>query len=267
MADKEKSKIHPLVSMMAVKVGKVDDKGNPNEDYDNDQAMDDAVTHLAGITEENKNLQESQAKIQEANDKLAEAIETEPELAAVLKDCIAGIPFRAAIARHFDPSELEPQEGDPDYEAAGKMRAERLQNIADGQKMQAEHEANKSEVVKNINEFLKEEGLEGEESDAAVKQIDDIIQNLLNYKLDKPTIQKLHRAHNFDKHIEDAKEQGRVEGRNEQIEAKKQKSVVKQDDIPSLTPGGETETPEAKPVKKGSMTPLSKDYVKNLTNR
>lgn len=69
----------------------------------------------------------------------------------------------------------------------------------------------------------------------------EILANLLDGKVNKGILTKLYQGWIYDAAVADALETGKVEGRNEQIEAKR-KQARKTDGLPA--DGGSVETPE-----------------------
>ena len=153
-----------------------------------------------------------------------------------------GVPVQVAIARQFDPSELAVPEGEPDYDAYKKAATERSQRLADMKARTEARDKNIAQSKTDVDAFFAEHGLDEAEQKQFVEWVDnEILANLLDGKVNKGILTKLYQGWIYDAAVADALETGKVEGRNEQIEAKR-KQARKTDGLPA--DGGSVETPE-----------------------
>lgn len=177
-----------------------------------------------------------------ANKTIMEVVQAYPEFAQIIEDVANGVPVQVAITRQFDPAELEIPEGEPDYEAYKKAAAERTQRLADMKARTEARDKNMAQSKTDVDAFFAERGLDEAEQKQFIEWVDnEILANLLDGKVNKEILTKLYQGWVYDTAVTDALEAGKVEGRNEQIEAKR-KQAKKTDGLPA--DGGSVETSE-----------------------
>ena len=171
-----------------------------------------------------------------------EVVQAYPEFAQIIEDVANGVPVQVAIARQFDPAELEIPEGEPDYEAYKKAATERTQRLADMKIRTETRDKNMAQSKTDVDAFFAERGLDEDEQKQFIEWVDnEILANLLDGKVNKEILTKLYQGWVYDTAVTDALEAGKVEGRNEQIEAKR-KQAKKTDGLPA--DGGSVGTSE-----------------------
>ena len=135
------------------------------------------------------------------------------------------------------------------HEAANKTIMEVVQAYPEFaqiiEDMKARTEARDKNIAQSktdVDAFFAEHGLDEAEQKQFVEWVDnEILANLLDGKVNKGILTKLYQGWIYDAAVADALETGKVEGRNEQIEAKR-KQARKTDGLPA--DGGSVETPE-----------------------
>ena len=135
------------------------------------------------------------------------------------------------------------------HEAANKTIMEVVQAypefaqiIADMKARTEARDKNIAQSKTDVDAFFAEHGLDEAEQKQFVEWVDnEILANLLDGKVNKGILTKLYQGWIYDAAVADALETGKVEGRNEQIEAKR-KQARKTDGLPA--DGGSVETPE-----------------------
>lgn len=174
-------------------------------------------------------LAESDKKIaghEAANKTIMEVVQAYPEFAQIIEDVANGVPVQVAIARQFDPSELAVPEGEPDYDAYKKAATERSQRLADMKARTEARDKNIAQSKTDVDAFFAEHGLDEAEQKQFVEWVDnEILANLLDGKVNKGILTKLYQGWIYDAAVADALETGKVEGRNEQIEAKRKQAA------------------------------------------
>lgn len=232
----EKPKRHPFKVKMLTVMG----KENPEEiDFDENEMFDKANEHVSG-------LEDYKSKSLEANQKLIDLIKSEPELFAIIEDMIKGASFREAIARHIDPADLTPMEGEPDIEGWKKNSDERISKMSSASEYQKTLATNKETASQAIEEFVKENNLSDEEAQDLVTKIDQLVNDILDFKVDKNTLSQFYKMINYDKDQASATEAAKIAGKNEAIVAKKE-DAKKTDGLPDITTSS-TQIEEQKPV-------------------
>lgn len=214
----------------------------PDDKFEDDnQIKAKARTHI-------KELSDYRTKNRESNKKVVAMLHAHPELVDVMQDLDAGADMRVALARHFDPADLVPQQGDPDYDAWGKAKTERETKFSERQKWQKSYETNRKEASETLKQFATDMKMdEATVKDYATK-VDAVLGDVYNGKLSRQFLDAMHKALMFDQAVAEAKDVGRVAGRNEQIETKIAKTeAAVGDGLPDLKKSGElqeTKVPE-----------------------
>ena len=207
------------------------------------------------IAEEFDDLDGYRTRNVEANRKLAELFETEPELVAIIRDMYEGASFREAIAANVDLDDLKPMEGDPDYEAIQARVQARKEKIAANSKLAEELDANQQASLKEIEEFVKENELDQEGCMELLQIIDDLIADAAKGKISKNLLSIVRRHLSHDNDVKEAHESGLIDGRNEKIETIKEKESGQGDGLPTLGGGGASGLNESR-ASKGGLSSL-----------
>lgn len=185
---------------------------------------------------------EEKLKIFEDNSKvLDDLVNSDKDLYAIVSYMLVDhIPVRAAVAKVFGPDNLEPKEGDPDYEYWQQSADERRKRGEDYRKWMAEKKKNEEEANKNIDEFCAEKGYDDAEKQNLINFINDFYDSLSSLKISKDLLQKFDDARNHDKDVETAAAEGKINGRNENIVARRAEENGSRsgDGIPTPTGGG-----------------------------
>lgn len=197
----------------------------PDRNFDADEDYENGVGDMMD------SLVSFRDKTRQADKKFAEVLEANPDLGMVIRDMMDGASLTEALARHIDPADLTPAEGDPDYEGWERNRNERLQRAEDRKKRQEQFDANLEISAKNIREFAEENNMTTEEAAKWLEPFDKLLGEINNGTLSKETLLKIKRITDYDKDIENARNEGLLKGRNENITAQKQ-AVPKGDGLP-----------------------------------
>ena len=192
--------------------------------------------------------------------KLMTQFNRDPEEAEAFLEYLDGVPFAAAMRRHKGDEIFSMKEGDEgwdEYEKAGKEREAQHAKNREALEMFMQN-AKDSESA--MAEFLEEAGLDEEGSKSFTDLVTSIINDMSSGKVSKDTLALLKRAVDYDKDLEGAREQGRVDGRNEKIEAEKKR--MKGSGLPNTGAGGNAS--EEVEVKKSNPTA---DFLASVRRR
>ena len=214
----------------------------------NDQEWDD-------LTERGFAEDEERIKAYEDNEKVIQDIlDSDKDAAAVISEMIVnGTPFRAAVAKYFDPEDLVAKEGDADYEYYQKSTDERKRMGQEFRMRGEEKRNNEKEAYDNIDKFVEKKALD----DAAKQQFIDYINELYNdlsvLRLSTKTLEKLYKAMTYDEAVAEAAEAGAIEAKNDAIEAARVKKAVDTvgDGVPA--PAGGSAPARPAPRKKATI--------------
>jgi hypothetical protein len=219
------------------------------EDYDS--ALDEHLNELEGYRERGK----------VANQKLLALFESEPAVGEMVRDMMNGASFREAAARHFSAEDFTPSEGDPDYEGWTKNKTEREDKAKKRRDYEANYANNLKAAEKELEAFAKEHKLDEKATDEFLEKMQGVLDDFNNGKITKDTLTLMRRAMTYEKDIEDAREEGRIAGRNEKITAEREKDEdQKGDGIPKV--GGSPDSPDGSRAKGGYFEGL-RDRMKD----
>ena len=120
------------------------------------------------------------------------------------------------------------------HEAANKTIMEVVQAYLADMKARVEtREKNMARSKTDVDAFFAEQGLSEEEQQRFVAWVDnEILANLLDGKVNKEILTKLYQGWVYDTAVAEARETGKVEGRNEQIETRRVRAQ-KTDGLPA----------------------------------
>jgi len=226
----------------------------PDVTPQSDQEWDDlAERGFAEDEEKIKNFEDNKKVIEDL-------IDSDKDLAAVTSEMIVnGTPFRAAVAKFFDPEDLVAKEGDEDYDYYQKSSDERKKMGQAFRERGARRRANEKEAYDNIDKFAEKKAFD----EAAKKEFIDFVNNLYNdmgeLKLSMQTLEKLYKAMTYDEAVAEAAENAELDGKNQAIEAARVKKVAATagDGVPAPM-GGSAPAPEKPKKQKGFFDDLPK---------
>ena len=211
----------------------------------NDQEWDD-------LTERGFADDETRIKSYEDNEKIIQDIlDSDKDAAAVISEMIVnGTPFRAAVAKYFDPEDLVAKEGDDDYEYYQKSTDERKRMGQEFRARGEEKRKNTKDAYDNIDKFAEKNGMDAAAKDAFISFVNTLYNDLSVLKLTQETLTKLYKAMTYDEAVAEAAETGEIDGKNAAIEAQRVRktSAANGDGVPTPQ-GGSAPVPTPKPKK------------------
>lgn len=216
-----------------------------DREFNSDEDWDNAAEEAYAEDEESINVFKDNNKV------IDEVIASDKDLAAIIADIVANhIPFRAAVAKRFDPEDLVAKEGDDDYEYYQKSYEERVATGKEIQRLAQERLKNEDEAYDNIDAFCEEKGYSDEDKKEFIKFINEFYNSLSMRKITPDILKTLDNARHYEDDMASAEESGFVAGKNENIAAKRaeQKSQAAADGVPVPQGGGApvTEAPAKK---------------------
>lgn len=213
----------------------------PDRQFADENEYDDALYDY--LADNDRKLAGHEA----ANRTIMEVVEAYPEFAQIIEDVAGGVPVQVAIARQFDPSELEVAQGEPDYAAYKQAAAERRKRLADTKSRIEARERNMAQSKTDVEAFFAQHGLGEAEQKQFIEWVDnEILANLLEGKVNREILTKLYQGWVYDAAVSDALEAGKAEGRNEQIEARR-RQARKTDGLPSAGGGAVQDSAQDSP--------------------
>lgn len=212
-----------------------------NEQADEAEATDDETEKdTEDANKEVESLKEYKKRNEEANETLIEVFDQYPEIPAFIRDLDRGASLAEAFARNFDHDDLKSFEGEPDYEGWDKARKERMDKKKKSQEFAQTLDSNIDFSRSEMDAFRQENKLSEQQAQSFVDGLNELLDSVYNGKVDRKFLGMILKAQNADREIADARKQGEIKGRNENIEAKradKEKKVG--DGLPNLTGKGD----------------------------
>lgn len=203
-----------------------------------DQEWDDLTERALSEDEEN-------AKV------LQDILDSDKDLSTVVSEMIVnGTPFRAAVAKYFDPEDLVAKEGDEDYEYYQKSTDERKRMGQEFRARGEEKRKNTKDAYDNIDKFAEKHGMDAAAKDAFIGFVNTLYNDLSVLKLTPETLTKLYKAMTYDEAVAEAAETAEIDGKNAAIEAQRVRktSAANGDGVPTPK-GGSAPVPTPKPKK------------------
>ena len=199
----------------------------PDEEWADDDAYEEKLAN---------HLQEAETKLNEykSNDEvISDLMERNPEFAMVIMAMRKGMPFEAALRRYLgDIFKDTVEEGDPDWDALKKASDEFLAEKKKSDDEIATRTANleKSDIA--FTEFVERNFPTEEEQIAFAEYVRTTLGNIGMGDLNDTIFEMFLKAYKHDTDVEDAKEAGAIEARNEKITAKRIKEKTDTDGMP-----------------------------------
>ena len=229
----------------------------PDSNYEEDEQgiYRDAMSRLDALEKDSKSYKD-------LSEKMSARLDKDPREAEVMLDWLDGVDFRTAIARHMGPEALTaPEEGSEEYENWNKAGEERRKELADMKAKVDEYRANADASAADLQSLAEENGWSDEERTEVENYITDVLNKVYSGRLDKDFYNNVLKARNYDNDIAGAREQGRVDGRNEKIEV--EKKHLAGSGLPNGKSGGNaSEEVDAKPAKNTTV-----DFLDKLSKR
>lgn len=193
----------------------------PDVNPQSDQEWDDLAER--GYAEDEERLK----NFEDNNKVIEDLIDSDKDLAAVTSEMIVnGTPFRAAVAKFFNPEDLVAKEGDEDYEYYQKSSDERKQMGRAFRERGAQKRANEKEAYDNIDKFAEKKALDAAAKQEFIDFVNTLYNDLSVLKLSMKTLEKLYKAMTFDEAVAEAAETGAIEAKNQAIEAARVKKAA-----------------------------------------
>lgn len=217
-----------------------------------DQEWDDLAEQYMEEDEERLKIFDENAKV------IDDILYSDKDLARVVSEMITnGTPFRAALAKFFDPEDLTPKEGDEDYEYYNKSRDERIQFGKELMQKAEERKKNEEAAYATIDAYCEKKAYDEVEKNALIDYINNFFAGLAECKITEEMLQQFDNARNYDKDVAEAAETAEIDARNEAIEARRASAAeqMNADGVPApsggSTPARQVEKKEENPFFSG----------------
>lgn len=227
-----------------------------DRNWEDDATYDeDLATHLE---ETDKRL----ATYTESDERIARILDLNPEFSDVLDAMDQGVPFLVALRRYAgDIFENAPVEGDDDFEAYREAAEAYLSEKKKSDEEIATRKTNLADSEARFVEFVESQGWDEKKQDAFVKFVVDSLNALSMGDVSEKYLGIMRDAFTHDEDVEEAKETGAIEARNEKITAKRIKAEAETDGMPM----GGSASPivvEEEPEEDDFLSGVLRDYEK-----
>lgn len=226
----------------------------PDQELEGDDAyFEAAINHI-------DELETYQKENDEANRKVVEVLEQQPEIGSILSDMVQGASFEEALARNIDIESIQPAKGDPDYEKWAKAKADRIKRMEEARGFEKKLVESRKVSLENVAAFQKEKGLSDTERTQFTTKINTILTDILEEgKVTPEFLDVMYKGLAFQEAIDTARKQGEIRGKNEAIDQKKATRATQDDGLPTLTSQGPTKPRKADPITTG-LENYNKNY-------
>lgn len=226
-----------------------------DEEWADDAIYDERLT---------QHLEDSDARLAEYAESdaiISDIIDRNPEFAMVMDAMRRGMPFRVALSRYLGDIVGGAEEGDPDWDELKKASDEFL---AEKKKAEDEIATRNSNLDKSnalLTEFVERMFPTEQEQVDFVEYLRSTLSNIGMGDFSEAFFDMVYKAYMHDADVEDAKETGAIEARNEKITAKRIKAEAETDGMPM----GGSASPivvEEEPEEDDFLSSVLRDYEK-----
>lgn len=178
------------------------------------------------------------------NEKLMRRYQEDPEEVAILMDYMEGMPLIDAIVKHKGEEALTMKEGDEGWESYQKAVSDRKADRKHQMDLMEEIKGNMGSSMKEFDAWAEENGFDDAQKAKVWELLQGDLDNISRGKFTKEILGRYKDALNYQKDVEGAREQGKAEGKNEAIEAKRKE--MKGSGLPAVDAGNVQEPEEKK---------------------
>lgn len=199
----------------------------PDEEWADDAAYEEKLTSHLSETDAELNKYKSNDEV------ISDLMERNPEFAMVIMAMRKGMPFEQALRRYLgDIFKDTVEEDDPDWEALKKASDEFLAEKKKADDEIATRTANLEKSDLAFTEFVERNFPTEDEQIAFAEYVRNTLSNIGMGDLSENIFDMFLKAYKHDTDVEDAKEAGAIEARNEKITAKRIKEKNETDGMP-----------------------------------
>ena len=198
-----------------------------DRNWEDDATYDeDLATHL-------EDTDARLATYAESDERIARILDLNPEFALVLDAMDKGMPFLVALRRYAgDIFENTPEKGDDDFEAYHEAAEAFLADKKKTDEEVATRNNNLKDSEARFVEFVESQGWDEAKQDEFVKFVVDSLNALSMGDVSEKYLGIMRDAFTHDEDVEDAKETGAIEARNQKITTKRIKETTETDGLP-----------------------------------
>jgi len=218
----------------------------------------------SAIKEFAEGAREFEKTTKEANQKLVNIFNQNPEVVQLIRLMNEGASFVEALPYAVDVESMAPAEGDPDYQAWNEAKEKGAAQRAEREKAMQEVSKNLEMSMQEVDKFAKENEMSPEEAGEFLTNIDELISNISKGNITKDILDKLRKGLFHEKTVAEETQKAEVRGRNEAMEEKitKEEAEAEGDGLPDVDSGAPPEkAEEAIDDPAGALGASIEDYV------
>ena len=186
-------------------------------------------------------------ELREMNDRMVETISDDPRAAQFFADMMNGQGGIKSLVRYFGKKLIDVEEGTPEYDEIMAADAEFMAEHEQSKVLDEENRAKAQAFFAAFSDYCKRKNLN--EDVYMVKIWDEFLDRVMEWTISDEIFDKLVKAVDYDKDVDDAFEAGKIKGRNTNINEMRSKPS---DGMPS---GLSSQAPVVERLKRG-MNPL-----------
>lgn len=209
-----------------------------------DGKFDDEQEYFRKAMELLDAAEDGNKKYKGMNEKLMRRYQEDPEEVAILMDYMEGMPLIDAIVKHKGEEALTMKEGDEGWDSYQKAVSDRKADRKHQMDLMEEIKGNMGSSMKEFDAWAEENGFDDEQKAKVWELLQGDLDNISKGKFTKEILGRYKDALNYQKDVEGAREQGKAEGKNEAIEAKRKE--MKGSGLPAVDAGNVQEPEEKK---------------------
>lgn len=188
----------------------------PDDDFDDE---DTRYGRVMEALEMNQKMKDSDSKMKDLFDK-------HPQYKDMFMKAAQGEDFIESFIAVFGKDSILEAINNPEAaEKLSKAQEQYIKTQADNEKYKKDSDVNIGKSLKDFTAFAKENNLNSEQTNEVWGKCIDIIVNGINGILDRSLFETVLKGMNYDNAVQTAQEEGRIQGRNENIEATLAKSA------------------------------------------
>ena len=242
MAEKQRSRRDQVVERLKTK--------HPEREYADDEAL------FGQIDDDYAASEEELGRYKERDSQMTDLFSRDPRSAQFITDMARGEDPWIAVIKRMGIDGITDLMNDPaKQEAYAEANKEYVERLAKEKDLEQQYEANFAESMKMLEQMQAERGLGDETIDAAMDLIMRMVNEAIVGKFTPETVEMALKAVNHDSDMDNARSEGELAGRNQQVEEKLRKARGG-DGMPDL--GGRNNTPRREPDGGGSLFDLAR---------
>lgn len=234
----------------------------PDVDFDDEEAR------YRAYAQHEEEMQSRLNRLTESDKKMSEVFQKDPRFAQMLIDINDGEDPVVSFYHHFGDimeMDLEDEEVLDRVRQANAERVRKAQEDAESQaRWEEEREANFEKTNTIVAKFLKDNKLSDEDIDGILESVNEITEAGISGLMTEEVLSLIHKARMYDKAVEEARNQGLTDGRNQRIALSKARQ--KGDGLPHVS-GKSTAPVEEAPKKEFRVRPSMYQSAKVINGK